>query len=155
MRAFSGKSYLRRFYVPFLATFLLFWVSSCKTNQEAFTPDNPSNAIEATVANEWMDNFLTVERYAPGFRPPVAARALAYINLAAYEAMVPSSSFYKSVANNFQGLGIPSRESGKTYNDQAVVNEVYYQMIKNFFPHVLDEYKISIETQYKEFDTAK
>ncbi len=154
MRNHYALSSLRQFHAHLFVAFLLFFVSSCKTNQEG-TPSEPINNIDATVANEWMDNFLTVERYAPGFRPPVAARSLGFINLAAYEAIVPSSSVYKSVAPNFQGLRIPAREVGKTYDDKAVVNEVYYQMMKNFFPHVLEEYKASIETQYKKFDPSK
>ena len=155
MRTFYVNSSSRRFYVPLLATFLLFLVSACKNNQEITTPENPSNAIEATVANDWMDNFLNVERYAPGFRPPVAARSLGFINLAVYESIVPNSKVYRSVAPNFQGLIMPAREVGKTYDDKAIVNEVYYQMMKNFFPHVLDEYEASIETQYKKFDVSK
>jgi hypothetical protein len=145
----------RQFYAPLAFAFLLFLVSACKTTQENNPIVEPVNKIEATVAIDWMDNFLTVERYAPGFRPPVAARSLGFINLAAYEAITPSSTVYKSVAPNFQGLTIPVRESGKTYDDQAVVNEVYYVMMKNFFPHVTDEYKASIETQYKKFDASK
>ena len=155
MRNHYALSSLRQFHAPLFVAFLLFFATSCnKTTQEG-TPSEPINNIEATVANEWMDNFLVVERYAPGFRPPVAARALGFINLAAYEAIVGSSSVYKSVAPNFQGLTVPARESGKTYNEKAVVNEVYYQMMKNFFPHVLDEYKASIETQYKKLDNSK
>jgi membrane-associated phospholipid phosphatase len=154
MRNHYALSSLRQFHAPLFVAFLLFLVTSCKTNPDG-TPPEPINNIEATVANEWMDNFLVVERYAPGFRPPVAARALGFINLAAYESIVGSSSVYKSVAPNFQGLTVPAREVSKTYNDQAIVNEVYYQMSKNFFPHVLDEYKASIETQYKKFDASK
>jgi membrane-associated phospholipid phosphatase len=155
MRNHYALSSLRQFHAPLFVVFLLFLVTSCnKTTQEG-TPLEPVNKIEATVANDWMDNFLNVERYAPGFRPPVAARSLGFINLAAYEAITPSSTVYKSIAPNFSGLSIPVRESGKTYDDQAVVNEVYYQMMKNFFPHVTDEYKASIETQYKKFDASK
>jgi hypothetical protein len=154
MKNFYSPLLLRHLRVLTVFAFLLFVVSACKTNQES-TPSEPINNIDAAIANEWMDNFLTVERYASGFRPPVAARSLGYINLAAYESIVPSSSVYKSVATNFQGLTIPAREVGKTYDDKAVVNEVYYQMMKNFFPHVLDEYRASIETQYKKFDTSK
>ena len=154
MRIHYVLSSLRQFHAPLFGVFLLFLVFSCKTDQEG-NPSQPTNNIEAIVANEWMDNFLFVERYAPGFRPPVAARSLGFINLAAYESIVPSSLVYKSVAPNFQGLSVPIRENGKTYDDKAVVNEVYYQMMKNFFPHVLDEYKASIETQYKKFDALK
>jgi membrane-associated phospholipid phosphatase len=155
MRTFYTLSFWRQFSAPLvIATFFLLMITSCKTNQET-QPTDSNSSIKATVALEWMDTFLEVERYAPGFRPPVAARSLGYINLAAYEAIVPNSSVYKSVATYFSGLNIPVRESGKTYNDQAVVNEVYYQMLKNFFPHVTDEYKTKIETQYKKFDVSK
>ena len=154
MRFFYSNLSLRHTYAPLFVVLFIFLVSACKTKDEA-TPIEPTNQIEATVAAEWMDNFLEVERYAPGFRPPVAARSLAYINLAAYEAIVPSSTAYKSIASNFAGLTIPKRETGKTYNEQAVINEVYYGMMKNFFPHVTDVYKASIETQYKKFDVGK
>jgi membrane-associated phospholipid phosphatase len=153
MRFFYSNSSLRQTYAPLFVVLFIFLVSACKSNDE----NNPSesNKFEATVATGWMDNFLEVERYATGFRPPVAARSLAYINLAAYEAIVPSSTTYKSVASNFAGLTIPQRETGKTYNDEAVTNEVYYVMMKNFFPHVTDVYKTSIETEYKKFDATK
>ncbi len=153
MRFFYPNSSLRQTYAPLFVVLFIFLVSACKTKDETTPSENTQ--IEATVAVEWMDNFLEVERYAPGFRPPVAARSLAYINLAAYEAVVPNSATYKSIASNFAGLTIPKRETGKTYNEQAISNEIYYLMMKNFFPHVTDVYKTSIETQYKKFVASK
>jgi hypothetical protein len=153
MKLFYSNFPLRQIHAPLLVVLLVFFIIGCKTNDENSPAE--TNKFEATVATGWMDNFLEVERYASGFRPPVAARSLAYINLAAYEAIVPSSTTYKSVASNFAGLNIPSRETGKTYNDEAVANEVYYLMMKNFFPHATDEYKVSIETQYKKFNASK
>lgn len=154
MKFFYSKSLFGQNYVLFAVAILLFIVSACKSKDET-TPINTTNQIEATVAVEWMDNFLEVERYAPGFRPPVAARSLAYINLAAYEAIVPSSKSYKSIASYFAGLTVPKREVGKTYHEEVITNEVYYAMIKSFFPHVTDVYKASIETQYKKFGNPK
>lgn len=154
MRYFYLRSIVKSFSIPLGVAFLLLVMASCGTNQKT-QPTDSNSKIAATVALGWMDTFLEVERYAPGFRPPVAARSLAYINLAAYEAIVPSSSVYKSVATNFSGLNIPVREFGKTYNDEAVVNEVYYLMHKNFFPHVSTEDKAKIEAQYKKFDLSK
>ena len=85
MKLFYSNSLLRQNYALFAVVLFIFLVSACKTKDE--TIPSETNQIEATVASEWMDNFLEVERYAPGFRPPVAARSLAYINLAAYEAI--------------------------------------------------------------------
>lgn len=153
MKLFYSNSSLRQTYALVFVILFFFLISACKSNKE--TTPSEINQIEATVAMEWMDNFLEIERYAPGFRPPVAARSLAYINLAAYEAIVPNSVQYKSIASNFVGLAIPKRETDKIYNEQAISNEVYYVMMKNFFPHVTDEYRALIETQYKKFDYSK
>ncbi len=153
MRFFYSNLSLRQTYAPLFVILSIFLVSACKTKDETTPSEN--NQIAATVAVEWMDNFLEVERYASGFRPPVAARSLAYINLAAYEAVVPNSTAYNSIAPNFAGLTIPKRETGKTYNEQVISNEVYYVMMKNFFPHVTNVYKASIETQYQKFDATK
>lgn len=128
-------------------------LNACKSTDEEAKPVAPP-AIQATVASEWMDVFLEIERYAPGFRPPVAARALAYINLAAYEAIIPYSTQYQSIAPKFSGLVIPKIETGKTYNYEVVVNEVYYNMLNHFFPHVENSYKTLIEKQYTKLATS-
>ncbi len=113
----------------------------------------PASDISADIANKWMDLFLNIERFAVGYRPPVAARALAYINLAAYETVVPSSPNYKSVSISFNGLNVPKIESGKTYNYEVAVNEAYYLMMKSFFPHISESYLIAIDNLYRRFDT--
>ncbi len=96
-----------------------------------------------------MNLFLELERYAPGYRPPVAARALAYINLAAYETVVPGSADYQSVAGRFPGLTLPKPESGKAYCWEVAVNEAYYVMMQNFFPHVPDADKAKLHELYQ------
>lgn len=130
-------------------------LAACKTKSNEEIQPTTTSSIEATVAIKWMDLFLEIERYAPGYRPPVAARALAYINLAAFETVVPSSMTYQSVASKFVGLNIPKIESGKSYNYEVAVNETYYLMLKNFFPHVTDSYKTSIENLYKQLNINK
>lgn len=142
MSAFLRKSAL------FLG--ILWLVAACR-NKDEVAPTPTISTLEATVGIQWMDLFLEVERYAPGYRPPVAARALGYINLAAYEAVIPSSAQYQSVASKF-GLTVPKIESGKSYNWEVVVNEVYYVMMKNFFPHVDNVYKTSIDNLYRQID---
>lgn len=130
---------------------IVFLTAACqnKSTEEI----KPASDISADIANKWMDLFLNIERFAVGYRPPVAARALAYINLAAYETVVPSSANYKSVSISFNGLNVPKVESGKTYNYEVAVNETYYLMMKSFFPHVPESYQIAIDNLYKRFDT--
>ncbi len=145
---FSISKYKRL--VAFIGIILIAVACQTKSTEEI----KPVSGLSADIANKWMDLFLNVERYAPGYRPPVAARALAYINLAAYETIVPSSSSYQSIASKFAGLTIPKIESAKTYNYEVAVNEAYYVMMKNFFPHVADSYKTSIETLYKQLNKS-
>lgn len=109
----------------------------------------PIPKAEATVAIRWMDLFLDIERYAPGYRPPVAARALGYISLAAYETVVPGSAEYQSIGGRLPGLTLPKAEGGRSYNGSAAVNETYYVMMKYCFPHVTEADKGRIEQLYR------
>ncbi|OIN60527.1 hypothetical protein BLX24_05570 [Arsenicibacter rosenii] len=123
-------------------------LNACQPPKEQVKPAFTASALDAAVGLNWMDLFLDIDRYAPGYRPPVAARALAYIGLAAYETIAPGSATYQSVANQFTGLVIPRAEPGKTYRWEVALNEAYYVMMKGFFPHVNDAYKTKIESLY-------
>ncbi len=128
------------------------WIlASCQSKKDDVTPVTTPTAAttDASVALQWMDLFLTVERYAPGYRPPVAARTLGYIGLAAYETVVPGSIDYKSVAYKFAGLTVPKVEDGKSYRWDVAVNETYYIMMKGLFPQVVDADKAKIDDLYK------
>ncbi|MBN8824212.1 MULTISPECIES: vanadium-dependent haloperoxidase [unclassified Spirosoma] len=119
---------------------------ACQSPKQDVAPVSTGSTIDASVSLQWMDLFLLVDRYAPGYRPPVAARALAYIGLAAYETVVPGSANYQSVAYKFSGLSIPKPEAGKTYQWDVALNESYYLMMKGFFPHVSDKDKAKIDS---------
>ena len=50
------------------------------------------------------------------FAPPISARIYAYASVAGYEALVPGSSGYQSLAGQLNGLTpCPKPEAGKTY----------------------------------------
>jgi hypothetical protein len=131
---------------------LMLWLAGlgCRQAGTDIVPEPPLATLDATVGVKWIDLFLTVERYAPGYRPPVAARALGYINLAAYEAIVPGSASYQSIAKRIPGLDIPAIEPGKAYRWDLVVNETYYAMMVSFFPHVSDIYKKQIDALHQQ-----
>ncbi len=146
----SWTAPLARFTIRYVLTALLgVFLFSCSQTDKT-TPQPQAPIADATVGLKWMDTFLQVERYAPGYRPPVAARALAYINLAAYETMVPGQSDYASVAPAFAGLTVPGIEKGKRYQWDVAVHEAYYVMLKNFFPNVADSLKSRIESTYSQ-----
>lgn len=137
--------------VSVLSLTVCIWVASaCQSNND--TDPSPSNTVsqtDATVALQWMDLFLDIERYAPGYRPPVAARSLGYISLAAYETVIPASTEYQSVAARFAGLTIPKPEAGKAYRWDVAANEAYYAMMKSFFSHVVEADKARIEDLHR------
>ncbi|AKD56991.1 vanadium-dependent haloperoxidase [Spirosoma radiotolerans] len=114
--------------------------------EDSVIPVATASKVDASVALQWMDLFLTIDRYAPGYRPPVAARALAYIGLASYETIVPGSSTYQSVASKFSGLTLPKPETGQHYRWEVALNESYYVMMKGFFPHISDVDKAKIDS---------
>ncbi len=120
-----------------LLVFLVF-VTSCNED----TPDTSDNTSEikglvksfpAEASWEWNEIFLKVERYAAGYRPGPAPRALALMGLAAYEACVTGMPDYKSVKSLYPALVIPPIESGKTYHWPTVIHAVYTTMFPRFF----------------------
>lgn len=129
-----------------LMAVLLVGFAACERDPEEVSDVKGAKDYSAEIALRWNDLFLEVDRYAPGYRPPAAARMLAYTGLAVYEATVPGMPEYKSVAGNFPGLEIPAVESGLEYHWPTVVNAVYGYMLEHFYPHVSDYYKSRISS---------
>ncbi|WP_460969572.1 vanadium-dependent haloperoxidase [Spirosoma migulaei] len=145
----------RNYSIRYTLLIAFVWMlAACQPKTDDVAPVLTASTTDASVATQWMDLFLKVERYAPGYRPPVAARALGYIGLAAYETVVPGSAKYQSVASKFSGLVIPKAESGKVYRWDVAVNETYYLMMKGFFPHVVDADKAKIDSLHTKLATA-
>jgi membrane-associated phospholipid phosphatase len=99
-------------------------------------PTNLVSAQSNEIIVSWNNLFLEVERYAGGYRPGPAPRAIALIGLANYEACIEGMPDYKSVAGLYPGLSIPKPESGIKYNWPTVINAIYAQMMTEFFPNV-------------------
>src|SRR5688572_18125634 len=90
-----------------LLLFALF-TPGCKEDESVnptsqFVADYPAEA-----ALRWNQMFLEIERYAAGYRPGPAPRALGLMGLAAYEACVTGMPDYNSLENHFDGLTIPN-----------------------------------------------
>lgn len=99
---------------------------------------------------DWNELFLEIERYAAGYRPGPAPRALAYLGLSAYEACITGMPDYNSVANLYPGLSIPAPD-GSAYYWPEVVNASYAYMMPLFFPEASNDLKqkmAALEKQY-------
>ena len=70
--------------------------------------ENLAKDYNNDVVAGWTDLYLDIERYLPGFRPAATARALAYINMAAYETAIPGMPHFVSNALRQDSLILPT-----------------------------------------------
>lgn len=104
----------------------------------------------AEVPLAWNQLLLEIERTSTGYRPPVSARALAYIGLAAYEAGRPGVPGAATLAANYPQLELPSSEPNAVYHWPTCVNEAYAASLKLFFPQPGSQaFKDMYDTEYR------
>src|SRR5512147_537196 len=127
-----NKRTLLQLCASLLLVFSLFIVS-CKEEDDQVSDQKLVANYSSEAALEWNKLFLEVERYAAGYRPGPAPRALGHMGLAAYEACVTGMPHYNSLENQFNGLNIPNIEPGKEYHWPSVVHGVYSVMFPYFF----------------------
>ena len=138
--------------LPKLFIFLLsiaIFVPSCKNynNTDPLNEKKVAN-YDSKVVVGWNDLFLEIERYAKGYRPGPAPRALSLLGLSAYEACVSGMPDFNSLQNELPGLSIPKVSSGVEYHWPTVVNASYAFLMVKFFPEVKPELFIKID-QFK------
>ncbi|MEZ4948493.1 MAG: hypothetical protein R2784_03745 [Saprospiraceae bacterium] len=76
-------------------------ISGCKKDDINLPENDLSFSYNYKVPLVWNQMFLEMERYSPGYRPPVSARTFAYLNLMAYESIVNGSN---GNYNSFSGF---------------------------------------------------
>lgn len=120
-------------YLACCLTISALFIWSCTEDENQVSDEKLVADYSAEAALEWNKMFLEIERYAAGYRPGPAPRALGHLGLAAYEACVTGMPGYNSLENQFNGLNIPNIEPGKTYHWPSVIHGVYSIMMPNFF----------------------
>ncbi len=122
--------------LKYCASLLLFsslFIVSCTEEDDQVSVQGLVASYDAEAALEWNKLFLEIERYAVGYRPGPAPRALGHLGLAAYEACVTGMPGYNSLENQFNGLNIPNIDPKAEYHWPSVVHGVYTIMMPNFF----------------------
>ncbi len=141
-------------HIIFVFSFVIL-ISSCRDEQIDNPTDpgkiSPVKGFDAEVTLQWYKLFLEVDRFAPGYRPPAAARMLGYVGLAAYEAVVPGMPDFKSIAYRYEQLTLPALETKKEYHWPTVLNSVYYHSFKKYFPHIAPIYEDKINAMGARF----
>lgn len=122
---------LNPIYLWFFVVF--FTLSGCKKEQTDFISSKITKEYNSEVIQQWNHVFVDLERYAQGFRPCPAPRAMAYIGLACYEACVPDMPSFKSIRFNYPGLNIPRQQPTSDYHYPTVINAIYSKLLTDFF----------------------
>ncbi|MDQ3142195.1 MAG: vanadium-dependent haloperoxidase [Bacteroidota bacterium] len=121
-----------------------FIFNACNKNNDNDKTGDTKDLVadySAEAQLEWNKIFLDIERYAAGYRPGPAPRALALMGFACYEACITGMPDYNSIKSRYAGLTIPNVEAGKTYHWPTVVHSIYSTMIPKFFPEIKAEVK--------------
>jgi hypothetical protein len=63
-------------------------IAQTSASNSSSSAAKPADAYSHAVATEWMTLALSITQQTPGFSPPVASRALAYLSLSLYESTV-------------------------------------------------------------------
>ena len=128
------------------------FVPACKDTSPTSTTSKDLKEFDNKVIYDWNELFLEIERYAAGYRPGPAPRALAYIGLANYEACISGMPEHNSVENLFSGLSVPTVNNGDEYHWPTVINASYAYLMRRFFVAATPERQTkinSLEAQYE------
>ena len=133
----------------------LIFFSSCGDDNDTINNRVSATELESDVVVDWMDLFLEVERYCEGMRPNVSARAIAYINLAAYEAVAPGMPNLVSNSNKLPGFILSNTLGNKQVDWNIALNACYSDVMTHFLingpdnqDQLISDLESRIETAY-------
>ena len=128
---------LAKSFIALLAIGGMLFINACQdVNVTVTTPFADAHQHDNNVYLEWNNAFLEIERYAPGYRPGPAPRALAYLGFSAYEALISALPENNSLAPIYPGLDVPKADKDEEYYWPAVVNASYNYLMERFFYHM-------------------
>ena len=106
----------------------------------------PTGAYSSAVATEWFQLALLLTQQTPGFSPPVASRALAYLGLTLYESVVPGMPQNISLAGQLNELSsLPWAQPDEPLHWPTVANAALATMTRMMFPTASAENKARID----------
>ena len=102
------------------------------TAEGARNGGNDNRNQSSQVVKKWTDLFLEIDRYSTGMRPNATARAIAYINLAAYETAAPGMRNLNSNSLFLSGLEIDEDQKGQRVDYELALNRAYSIVTDHF-----------------------
>ncbi len=98
------------------------------------------------VATEWFQLALLLTQQTPGFSPPVASRALAYLGLTLYESVAPGITQNVSLAGQLNELSsLPWAQPDEPLHWPTVANAAMATMTRMMYGNATPENKARID----------
>ncbi|MGH7318164.1 MAG: vanadium-dependent haloperoxidase [Candidatus Rokuibacteriota bacterium] len=106
-----------------------------------------AESSEADVAIAWYDQALRLIQQTPGYTPPVAARALAYLGVSLFESLVPGIADGRSLAGQVRDLPkVPTTGRNTAYDWNIVANSTLASITRSLFPSASAESRAAIDS---------
>jgi PAP2 superfamily len=133
------KRFARRWMVPGAALCALSLITPAAAGERGRGVDRPTAGFNSEVAVEW--SHLLYDRIRAERLPPmVAARVIAYTEVALYEAVVPGMPDHRSLGGQLNGLGTLPRVDPKwKYHWPTVANRAMAATLRGLLPAAAPE----------------
>ncbi len=132
-------------------TMLSMVIFSCE-KEDYFKDSTPATRFGNEIPLSWNQLFLEIERFTPGYRPPVSARTSAHIGLIAFEAIVNGTDGeYRSFSGYYDGLELERPDSDLEYNWEVALHAAYEKAFELYFPNAPAEQQFDILSQVNAF----
>lgn len=114
----------------------------------------PTSTYTSGVMDEYLDLQFKLIANTPGYNAPIAARSMAYISLAGYEAAVYGMEGNTSLAGKLQGLTeLPVPDLTKEYHWGLAVSAAEYTLMKELYATSGDVLKSRMDTLRRNYET--
>lgn len=160
----QGNLYLKYLFVLFFALTIL----SCNDTTEQVDPEEETpisplaDSYSLSVASDWQDLHLHLIKTMDGYVPPIAARSLAYVNLALYESTVYGTKNKSLVGQIYHLESLPKPVDSLKYNWGLAANVAQYTILKELFfeasqenQDLMNALRLKYETELKAGETQE
>jgi hypothetical protein len=114
----------------------------------------PTSSYGANIINDYSALQLILIPNTPGYETPVAARSMAYLALAAYEAGFNGIKDKKSLSGTLDGFSkLPEIDNTLEYNWPLAINSSQYTLMKKLYGTTGDVLKSRMDTLKRQYET--
>jgi hypothetical protein len=111
-------------------------------------------SLRINIAQDWMTLFLELERYARGMWPNASARAIAYINLAAYETLTPAMRALESNSSQIPDFRLTGNLSAQEVDWELALNACYNSVLSHFLINIPDDKAQKIQSLATQMESS-